>query len=194
MYFWLRLIGYFLTTWRRKPLDVPFGTSCLHYRAWPTDIDASMHMNNARYSVLADIGRFDLIFRMGIAKVVMREKYIPVLLFASTRYRREIRNFETFKVETRILSWDNTNLFIEHKFTLTSGKYKGQVSALMVVKAGLYNRKEKAFIEYDKLIDRMGIDAKSPALPEAVKTLLAADKAFQDATKDNQIDQQKLSA
>ncbi len=194
MYFWFRLIGYFLTTWRRKPLDPPFGVSCLHYRAWPTDIDASMHMNNARYAVLADIGRFDLLVRMGLGRLVIKEKYAPVLMFASTRYRREIRNLETFKVESRFLAWEGSNMFFEHKFTLTSGKHKGQVSALLIVKAGLYSRKEKAFAQCEDLMTYRGISETSPPLPESVKALLAADEAFQEVTSDNRIEKRKRSA
>jgi len=182
MYFWIRLIIYFLTTWRRKPLDPPFDVSRLHYRAWPTDIDASMHMNNSRYAVLADMGRFDLVYRMGIGRVVVKEGFIPVLMFASIRYRREIRNLDPFTVESRILSWDDTNIFIEHKFTLTGGKHAGQAAALMIVKSGLYSRKDRAFIPCDALLKRVGLSVEAPPLPDAVKALLAADEAFQQVT------------
>lgn len=180
MSFWIRLIAYFLTMWRRKPLQPPFDVSVLHFRAWPTDIDASMHMNNGRYGTIADYGKVDMVVRMGLGTVVRKEKLIGVQTFCSIRFRREIRNWETFRLETRILTWEHSNLYLEHKFILTSGKFAGQVSALMVAKVGLYSRQKRSFIPVSDMFDHAGIDPiDAPDIPESIRLLIEQDKALQ---------------
>lgn len=187
MYLWVRLVIYALTMWRRTALDPPLGISCLRYSAWPTDIDASLHVNNSRYAVLADLGRFDLVARMGLTRILMKQGLIPILRFSSIRFRREIRVFDPFKVESRVLSWEGTNIFIEHKFTLTGGRHAGQVAALMIAKTGLYSRKERSYITCDELLRLRGLDVSPPPHPETVRTIFAADDAFQQATSGERV-------
>ncbi len=186
MSFWIRLIAYFLTMWKRKPLRPPFDISVLNFRAWPTDIDASMHMNNGRYGTIADYGKVDLVVRMGLGKVVREDKLIGVQTFCSIRFRREIRNWETFRLETRILTWEHSNLYLEHRYILTSGKFAGEVSALMIAKVGLYSRQKRAFVPVSDMFDHAGIEhMDAPPLPESVQLLIEQDKELQSLSRND---------
>ena len=64
MYVWGRMIRVVATYRRRGPFDAG-GESRLTFRCLPTDIDPNMHLNNARYMMLADMGRLDIFLRSG---------------------------------------------------------------------------------------------------------------------------------
>ena len=50
MNLWLRLLTYFLTARWRPALTLPAGVSVLRFRAWPGDIDTSLHVNNGGFN------------------------------------------------------------------------------------------------------------------------------------------------
>ena len=67
MNLWLRLI--WLSHDRRgggRRCALPDGMSVLRFRAWPTDLDPSLHVNNGRYLALMDLGRLDLMVGAGL--------------------------------------------------------------------------------------------------------------------------------
>ena len=63
MYVWGRLARTMLTAKSRGPYRMG-GESRLSFRCLPTDIDTNLHLNNARYMMLADIGRIDIFQRI----------------------------------------------------------------------------------------------------------------------------------
>ena len=182
MNLWFRLIGYLLTMWRRPPLHPPFETSKLNFSVWPPDLDTSFHMNNGRYATFADLGRLDLMVRTGLFKVVMRDKLVPVLSMVVTRFRREMKLFDSFCLETKIVSWQENDIFMQHKLVFTKGKYKGQTAALIIVKAGLYNRKKRAYVPSKELLQHMNIEMEAPPLTEEFKALLECNEQMKKVT------------
>ncbi len=182
MNLWFRLIAYALTMWRRKPLKAPFETSKLYYRVWPSDLDTSLHMNNGRYATFTDIGRLDLMVRMGLINTVIRDGLTPVLSLIVTRFRREMRCFDTFCLESKILTWKDNDIFMEHKLVFTNGKYAGQTAALIIVKAGLYSRKKRSYVPSSELLKSIGSNETAPPLGDEVKALLECNEQFRKVT------------
>ena len=67
MYVWGRLAWMAATARRRGPFR--FGEeSRLSFRCLPHDIDRNVHLNNARYMMLADVGRIDIFHRAGVRR------------------------------------------------------------------------------------------------------------------------------
>lgn len=66
MNLWSRLLWLVATVRLRGRLGAPFEVSRLPFRAWAHDLDTSLHMNNGRYWTLMDLGRTDLMLRMGL--------------------------------------------------------------------------------------------------------------------------------
>lgn len=64
MYVWARLLRVMATARRRGPYR-PGGESRLAFRCLPTDVDLNFHLNNARYLMMADLGRMDIFSRSG---------------------------------------------------------------------------------------------------------------------------------
>eukprot|EP00913_Durusdinium_trenchii_P027013 g25348.t1 len=179
MNLWLRLFWLIATAWRRPPLILPGAASRLRFRVWPHDVDTSLHMNNGRYWTLMDLGRADLVIRSGLWRPVLKNGWTPVVSAGKIRFRRELRPFKAFDLETRLMFWDETRFVIEHRF-LEHGT--GTVAAIALVLAGFYDRKQRAFVSVEKLRDVVGIEAGPPPMTAEVEAFLGAEDALRRAT------------
>ena len=185
MNLWFRLFWLFLKARFRTPIPAPFGMSVLHLRVWPNDLDLSMHMNNGRYLTLMDLGRLDLMLGMGVAGASFKAGWTPILSASKVRFRRELRPFKAFRLETRILWWSATQLIMEQRLISDApdGDARGDVvhaSALML--AGLYDRKQRQFVPVSHLFELAGQKhAVSPEASEEVSAFLAASDALKQA-------------
>jgi acyl-CoA thioesterase FadM len=93
----------------------PFDDSVLTFRVMPADIDINLHMNNARYLAMMDLGRWDFILRSGFWRHVLKDKLQPVIGGAVVRFRRPLRPFQPFVLRTRQITWDDRWLYLEQE-------------------------------------------------------------------------------
>lgn len=177
MNLWLRLLATILSAFFRPRLRPPDDVSRMSFRVWPHDLDVSMHMNNGRYLGIMDLGRLDIILRSGLWRAVLRHRWTPVLDAAVIRYRRELRAFRAFRLETRILSWTGATLLIEQRM-VSDGKNGEVLHAIAIQRAGLYDRRAKSYVTIERLMQEVGIRVTSPPPPEAVAAFLAAEDAL----------------
>ena len=178
MNLWLRLLIYLLGAPFRAALAPPFDVSRLSMRVWPNDLDVNLHMNNGRYLTVMDIGRLDLIMRMGLAREARRCRWMPVLSAAKIRFRRELRLFDKFTLETRILWWAKTQFVMEHRIIAVSGRNAGHVAAVAYMLGGLYERTGKRFVPVEELMRAMNVVAQSPDITPEIEAFLAAEQAL----------------
>ena len=175
MNLWLRLLWLLITARRRQPLALPEGTSQLQFRVWPHDLDLSAHMNNGRYLTLMDQGRLDVMLRSGLWRAVLRNKWTPIASAITIRFQRELRPFQKFRLETRLLCWDASLVVIEQTFVIDGGTRDGQTAARALFKGGLYDRSKRAFIPIATLMQTIGVYAESPSPTPEVEAFLHAD-------------------
>src|SRR3712207_2611966 len=121
MNLWFRLFYLIVASFVRPKLDPARDVSCLEFRVWPHDLDLSLHMNNGRYWTLMDLGRLDLVIRSGLWRAVVRHRWAPIVNAAKIRFRRELKLFRPFRIETRIVAWTEAFIVMEHR-VLTIGK------------------------------------------------------------------------
>ena len=76
-------------------------------------------MNNGRYLTFMDLGRVHLMAQNGLLKVMVCEKWMPVLAAAEINFIRSIEPFQKFELVTRLVSWDEKYFYID---PLLSGK------------------------------------------------------------------------
>lgn len=183
MNLWLRLIWYVITARWRPEISLPEGRSILRFRVWPHDLDTSLHLNNGRYLTLMDQGRLDLMVKGGLWRAVLRHRWTPVATAVKIRFRREIRLFEPFRIETRILAWDATHVIIEQVFLFEQGRRKDAIAAHALFKGGLYDRTDKAFVPVERLMREAGVIASSPAPSAEVEAFLKADEELKRAAQ-----------
>lgn len=153
-----RLIRVLILSFVRPGLH-PLEPSVLHFRAWPLDLDINVHMTNSRYFALMDLGRTELILRNGIARQVLRHKWQPVVSGTTMRFKRAIRPFQSFTLESRALYWDDKGFYIEQRFV--DG---GKTLALGVVKAVFVG--PDGIVRPDEICRLVGADVTSPVMPE----------------------------
>ena len=181
MNLWLRLIWLFLTSPFRTRLTLPEGFSVLTFRVLPNDLDLSMHMNNGRYLAIMDLGRLDLLIRSGLGGAVWRNGWTPVANAAIVRFRRELRAFERYRLETRVVAWLDQAVLLEQTFVFAEGERQGQVSARALFKGALYDRKARRYVPVSDLMQVIAVSGQSPAVAAEVEAFLAVDRAMREA-------------
>jgi acyl-CoA thioesterase FadM len=166
MYVWGRLASVAATAKRRGGYSL--GTeSRLGFRCLPTDIDSNLHLNNARYMMLADVGRVDIFLRSGVWSLASELNWTPMLGGLQTAFVREIKLWQRFDVLSSIATWEGTSVVGRHRFVLDDGT----VAATIVTTAGMYDRRERRFVPIHELMRLLGQEA--PPRP-----LTAAESAF----------------
>ena len=174
MNLWFRVIWLFLTAPFRPRLTPPFEVSRLTFRVWPLDLDTNLHMNNGRYLTLADQGRADLLLRSGLWRAVLKNGWLPMLSGSIIRYRRELKPFQTFELQTRVVYWNARNLVMEHK-VLINDKGGQVLAAIALVRGGLYDRRQRMFIDCAEIFRVVGYEGDSPPASAEVAAFMAAE-------------------
>ena len=144
----------------KNPAEEFMKPSRIRLRCWPTDLDLNFHMNNGRYLSIMDLGRMDLMLQSGLAKRIMLEqKWMPVIAAGTVRYRKSIEPFERFELETRVIGWDDRWVFLEQRFFGATGRVKaiGLVQAAMTSKQGR--------VTTAQLMDAFGVDLNTDGTP-----------------------------
>ena len=157
-----------------KPRVGPLDEVRTTFRVWPGDLDTNLHVNNGRYLTVMDFGRFDLLVRSGLGRLVWKHRWAPVLASAMIRWRRELRPFQRYVVSTRVVGWDERWFFIEQKFL------SGDVVAAQAVVRGTFLQKGRS-VSPGEIFGRLGAPPQSPELPEHVRLWLAAEEAARRA-------------
>ncbi|MDN2567792.1 thioesterase family protein [Aquibium sp. A9E412] len=168
MYVWGRLMRIAATHRRRGPYAAG-DESRLAFRCLPTDIDPNLHLNNARYMMLADIGRLDIFLRSGLISVCRRNGWGPMMGGVQSVYVREIRLWRRFEVISTIETWRGTQVVGKHRFVLASG----ETAAIVMTTAGVYDFRARAFVPIDTVVAALGHD-RPPRPPDAAEEAFMA--------------------
>lgn len=153
--------------------------SRLAFRCLPTDIDLNVHLNNARYMMLADLGRIDIFLRSGFFDLARRHGWAPMLGGLQTVFVREIRLWQSFDVVSAIETWDGTQVLGSHRFVLADGT----TAASVMTTAGVYDRQARRFVPIDEMVGALGV-SHLPRLPtEAERGFLASHAALREQAK-----------
>jgi acyl-CoA thioesterase FadM len=180
MNLWFRLLCVLLAAPWRSRLDPRTGISRLSFRVLPHDLDANLHMNNGRYLTIMDLGRIDFVLRSGLWRPLWRNGWAPIASAVVIRFRRELRPFEAYWLDTRIVAWSDTTAVMEQTFMPKSGR-SGQAAARALMKAGFYERSSRSFVTVKRLISVLGIaegEAESPPPTAEVEAFLKAESAL----------------
>src|ERR1700733_9770590 len=178
MKLWLRLLWVLLAAPWRSRLDARTGVSRLAFRVLPHDLDANLHMNNGRYLTIMDLGRIDFVLRSGLWRPMWRNSWAPIASAVVIRFRRELRPFEAYWLETRVVAWSDTTAVMEQP---SLPRHGGPVAAHALMKAGFYDRASRSFVTVKRLIAALGVpeaEAESPAPSPEVEAFLKAESAL----------------
>ncbi|HWI31292.1 MAG TPA: acyl-CoA thioesterase [Microbacterium sp.] len=144
-----------LTIWRAKvllrrrgPID-PDSVGRVRLRTLPTDLDLLGHMNNGRYGSLFDLGRFDLLIRTGIWKVLKARGWYAVVASETITFRKSLEAWQCFTVESRLLGHDDRAVYLIHRAVVG-----GEVYAEMIVRAR-FLRRSGGIVPHEELFEAL---------------------------------------
>jgi acyl-CoA thioesterase FadM len=181
MNLWLRVLSLILSAFWRPRLNPVSDTSRLTFRVWPHDLDTSLHMNNGRYWTLMDLGRTDIMIRSGLWRTILNQGWVPMVGAGQIRFRRELKPFRTFTLETRILTWLEGQAVIEHRLVSQAKDGGTLLHAIALVKVGVYDRKERRFVPISRLMGEIGLKAEAPWVAPEVEAFLRAEETLKSA-------------
>lgn len=152
------------------------------FHVLPTDLDTNLHMNNGRYLTLMDLGRLELVIRTGLLRAMIRRHAIPVLSSVKIRYRIPLHLFESYRLETKVLCWDEKWVYMQQRFVIAKGAKKGATAAIAILKAGFFDKKHKKTVPTDELINIIGIKMQSPDCPAYIHEWQKAETSLRNVT------------
>jgi acyl-CoA thioesterase FadM len=163
----LRLIWVLLTARLRGPLRL-LDESRLRLLVLPTDLDTNLHMNNGRYLSIMDLGRMDYVTRVGLLRIVIRNRWMPLVGSATIRYRRSLQPFDRFELVTRTVCWDDKWVYMEQRF-----ERRGELIAQAYVKV-LFKAAGRT-LRSREVLKALGQEQRSPQMPPAIEALRLAE-------------------
>jgi len=123
----------------------------------PTDLDLLGHMNNGVYLSIFDLGRFDLLIRSGLWDIFDGLGWYPVVNNETISFRKSLRLWQRFTVESRVIGFDDRAVYIEQRVVV-----KGEVYTKAIVR-GRFLKKTGGVVSVDELIEAIG------AVPDGVR-------------------------
>lgn len=113
-------------------------------RVLPTDLDLLMHVNNGVYFSLMDFGRWDMIFRNGVYDACKKRGWYSVVASETIKFRRSLKLWDKFTLQTQIKGHDEKNVFIQQKFIC-----RGQLMATGLVRVRILKKSGGTVPTYD---------------------------------------------
>ncbi|GGP18158.1 acyl-CoA thioesterase [Silvimonas iriomotensis] len=151
---WLMLFG------RRRSACPTLGPCRTPYQVYPNDLDIFRHVNNGRYFTMLDLARVDLMQRSGLADKVAAAGWFPVVSMETMHFRKALKLWQRFEVQTVVLGWDEKSFFLEHRI-----ERKGETIGIAYIRAR-FLRKTGGSVASQELMALGGITHDSPPLPE----------------------------
>ncbi|PBC01555.1 thioesterase family protein [Mesorhizobium sp. WSM3860] len=178
MYVWGRLARMMATARSRGPYQIG-DQSRLAFRCLPTDIDFNSHLNNARYMMLADLGRIDVFLRVGLVALARHNGWAPMIGGLQSAYVREIRLWRRFEVVSSIETWEGTSVIGKHRFVLDDG----ETAALILTTGGVYDRRGRRFLEIEEVVAALGHSAQPRPPTESERAFIISHRNLREQAK-----------
>jgi len=112
----LRMIVLLMTSFFKSRLPIEKPKTKLSLRVLPNDIDINLHMNNGRYLTICDLTRVDMFIRTGLAKTMLKQKWIPVISEHTMKYKKGLTLFQKYDIHLEVVGWDEKAFKMEHVF------------------------------------------------------------------------------
>jgi acyl-CoA thioesterase FadM len=137
-----------------------YDVSRSRFRVLPTDLDVNRHLNNGVYLSIADLGRFELLIRSGIWRIVSARGWYPVVVAETISFRKSLAPWQRFEVESRVLGFDDKAVYVEQRFVVA-----GEIYAQLFVR-GRFLKRKGGVVPIPELIEAIGGVPDDLALPD----------------------------
>lgn len=138
--------------------------SVLKLRVWPNEADVS-NVSQSVYPLYMELSRWDLVLRVGLIKVMWRERCIGLLGGQAIQFLKPLKRFQAFTLRSRIIGWDEKWAFFEQKI-----ESKGQLYAICHARIVFIGRDKKR-VTPSKLSAIIGGPGDSPPIGNKAELL-----------------------
>ena len=138
-------------------------------RVLPNDLDLNFHMNNGRFLSVMDLGRIDLIIRMGMLKTLSSNGWYPVIGAIHTTFRKSLYLFERYDIVTHIVGWDDKWVYLSQRI-----ERDGQEVATAVMKTLFMSEDGK--VPTDLIAAALGEGGASAKIPADILNLMKGER------------------
>ncbi|MCD1588234.1 thioesterase family protein [Halomonas sp. IOP_14] len=122
MNLYFRMIWLLLTAKRRRGwMRLNALENTLEGLVLPNDIDVNGHMNNGRFMTICDLNRIDLFIRTGLARIMLRRKWMPIISYHDMSYYKSLKLGQRYRCNMSMEHWDEKYFYMRHRFTNPSG-------------------------------------------------------------------------
>lgn len=153
-----RLLWMRLTVRRRAALHI-HDVARVNLRVWPTDLDELRHVNNGVYLSMMDHPRLDLMQRSGVWSRLRAAGIYPVVTAQTIAYRKSLKLWQRYAIDTRILGYDQRAVYIEQRVVV-----REEIYARAFVK-GRFLRDRGGVVPTTELAEVTGIDVAAHPIP-----------------------------
>jgi acyl-CoA thioesterase FadM len=137
MNLYFRLILVILRALRRDTITPVLLKNSISVRMMPNDLDINLHVTNGRYLTLCDLTRVDFFVRSGIAALMLKHKWSPIIAEHTMTYLRPIKVFTKIDIHMEITHFDEKYFYCSHHFYKGDKLMaKGTSKALVISKSG----------------------------------------------------------
>lgn len=143
------------------------------FRVLPNDLDINRHMNDGQYLTMIDLMLIEYFARTGFLRVLMKNRWHPIVGGSVITYRRELKLGQQYKLRFRWYGSDEFWNYLRFDFVSMDGRIctSGYPKGAAAGRGGLVAN-EVAF-------EKLGHDfADKPALPQAVMHWINSEKAI----------------
>ena len=149
----------------RVPLHEPYVT---HHRVWPWDGDMYFELNHGRALTLFEVARWRWAAQTGFVTLFRKHRISFAVAGVSVRYRRRLPVFARYRVETRIVGWD------EKFFYVVQSSWQGAECAHQIlVRAAL--KSPRGTLPPAEVMVLAGEEPESPPMPDWVRAWIDAE-------------------
>ncbi len=131
----------------------------LHMRVRPAQIDFNNHMNQSCYAQVLELGRADWILGTRAYMDWRKQGYNPVVAEQTITYRRELRVFQAYRIDTRVIGMDGRLLvFEQHMLVGERVHAKGVVKLIFVGPDGVESGERVGQLTRDFVSEALAVE------------------------------------
>ena len=135
---------------------------------WPWDIDPWMELNNGRTLTLYDLGRIPMAIRLGLIAAFKKRGWTVAVAGVSVRYRRRVRAFQKFQMQSVLLGWDNRFVYVQQSMWRNGEALSSSLCRWAITD-------DKGILNPAIVAKELGWPEDSPKLPQYVKAWIEAE-------------------
>ena len=121
-------------------------------------IDLNRHMNQAQYPAVMELGRTDLLFGNDSWSTWQEDGLNPVVAEQTVQYRRELKPFQRFVVDSRVVDVEGRFLVLEHHIVVGERVHaKAVVKLLFVGESGVLSAERVEVVGRPWCTGRLGV-------------------------------------